>query len=163
MSSHAAILAGIKARTDLEHIILTDPNDFPQSGHEPGTATRDGAALDLQSLLARAPSDTHPIDVSPEDTACLLYTGGTTGLPKGAELTHANLVADTAMCRAWLHFMRDGNEGVVTALPLYHSYGMTLCMNLAVAVGAFQLLIPNPRDITGLLEQITRHRPTVFP
>ena len=91
----------------------------------------DGAANTywFQDLLAVRPPPRLASRSRPSDTACLIYTGGTTGVPKGAELTHANLVANAVQCRAWIHDIKDGREVVLTSIPLFHSYGMTTCMN----------------------------------
>jgi long-chain acyl-CoA synthetase len=67
------------------------------------------------------------------------------------------------MCAAWLHDIQQAKEVVLTALPLYHSYGMTTCMNLSVYAAAAILLIPNPRDIPDLMKNINKHHPTLFP
>jgi len=99
----------------------------------------------------------------PGDTAVLLYTGGTTGVPKGAELTHANVMANAVMCRSWLPDAREGQETVLAALPLYHSYGMTSCMNIAIYMAGAMLLIPNPRDLPTVIGTIDKHHPTLFP
>jgi long-chain acyl-CoA synthetase len=99
------------------------------------------------------------------DTAVLLYTGGTTGVSKGAELSHRNIVANAVQCRYWFG-IKDGDEGtdiILTALPLFHSFGMTTCMNLGMFIGGALILIPNPRDLHDVLKNIATHKPTVFP
>ena len=117
----------------------------------------------LQELLRGSPSQPQPVEVVPGDTAVLLYTGGTTGVAKGAELSHANVMANTVMCAAWMHDLEQAREVVLTALPLYHSFGMTTCMNVSVHAAAAMLLVPDPRDIQGLMKNINRHHPTIFP
>jgi long-chain acyl-CoA synthetase len=94
-----------------------------------------------------------------------MYTGGTTGVPKGAQLTHKNVVANALQSIAWLIGGSSGDEPEVTltALPLSHSYAMTVCMNLSVFRGHSLVLIPNPRDLTHLLNAINIHKPTIFP
>jgi long-chain acyl-CoA synthetase len=114
-------------------------------------------------FVNNAPAKPKPVEVTPEDTGVLMYTGGTTGIPKGAQLTHRNLVANALQTKAWMADIREGGEVVLTALPLFHSYGMTTCMNLATACASAMLLIPNPRDIKGLLENINKHQPSLFP
>jgi long-chain acyl-CoA synthetase len=113
--------------------------------------------------LAREPAQVVPSSVGSEDQAVLLYTGGTTGLPKAAVLTHRNLVANACQIGAWASELDDDAEVMLSALPLAHGYAMTACMNVAVLRGWTQVLIPDPRDIDRLLDVIERERVTVFP
>lgn len=113
--------------------------------------------------LVRGPAQVLPPSVSSEDPAVLLYTGGTTGLPKAAVLTHRNLVANACQIGAWASTLDDGAEVMLSALPLAHGYAMTTCMNVSVLRGWTQVLIPDPRDLERLLAQIERRRVTVFP
>ncbi|WP_131784233.1 AMP-binding protein [Protofrankia symbiont of Coriaria ruscifolia] len=96
------------------------------------------------------------------DVAVLLYTTGTTGPAKGAMLTHRNLVANAVQCRAWFTDAQIGREVVLAVLPMFHAYGMTLCMTVGMLIGAHVVLIPK-FDVTMLLDAIVRHRPTTFP
>ncbi|GAV23522.1 long-chain-fatty-acid--CoA ligase [Carboxydothermus pertinax] len=112
-------------------------------------------------------SDSEPsppeVTVTPDDVAVLQYTGGTTGISKGAMLTHKNLVANVYQVREFSNgIFFDGQERVLTALPLFHVYGMTCCMNLATCFGGTMILIPK-FDATLLLQHIQRYRPTSFP
>ncbi len=99
----------------------------------------------------------------PDDPAVLLYTGGTTGLPKAAVLTHRNLVANACQLGTWASGLDDGAEVMLSALPLTHGYAMTSCMNVSVLRAWTQVLVPDPRDTTRLLREIERWRVTVFP
>ena len=101
--------------------------------------------------------------VEPDDVALLQYTGGTTGVPKGAMLTHRNLVANCEQARAWMTDLREGQEVTLAAIPFFHVYGMTVAMNLSVLVGATIALVPNPRDIKMVLGAITASKATLFP
>ncbi len=176
MSRFYPIVKQVRANTALKHVIVTNIKEyFPPLIKLLFTLAKEkkeGDAQDIsgdantywfQELLSRAPAKPTPVDVKPSDTACLLYTGGTTGVPKGAELTHRNLMSNAMGCRAWLHDLREGKEVVLTAIPLYHSYGMTTCMNLSVYAGAAMLLIPNPRDFADVMKNIKKHQPTLFP
>ena len=95
--------------------------------------------------------------------ANLQYTGGTTGVSKGAMLTHRNLAVNVFQTAAWFTGMVPGGEISLAALPFFHVFGLTVCMNLSVAYGATQVLVPNPRDIPKLVKLIAKHRPTLFP
>ena len=98
-----------------------------------------------------------------EDLALLQYTGGTTGVSKGVMLTHFNLVSNCAQARAWFTDAEMGKEAVLIALPLFHSYGQTVCMNVGVMLAGKLVLEPNPRDLPAVLHTIQRTRPTIFP
>ena len=119
----------------------------------------------FQDILKSAPEKPEPVAVSEDDTAVLMYTGGTTGVPKGAQLTHDNVVSNAIQSAYWLMGAgtSEGEEVMMTALPLTHCYAMTVCMNLATFYGHSQILIPNPRDFTHLLASINIHKPTIFP
>ena len=117
---------------------------------------------DFLSLVREAPEGGPAEDLSPDDTAILQYTGGTTRVPKGAVLTHRNLVVNAAQCRAWLTLRNEGSERVLAAIPFFHVYGMTTAMNLGILIGAALILIPkfHTREV---LKTIDRYRPTIFP
>ena len=99
----------------------------------------------------------------PDDPAVLLYTGGTTGVPKAAVLSHRNLVANACQLGSWASGLDDGAEVMLSALPLTHGYAMTSCMNVSVLRGWTQVLVPDPRDTERLLAEIERWHVTVFP
>ena len=96
------------------------------------------------------------------DIAVLQYTGGTTGTPKGAMLSHANLVANVRQCMGWFPDFRPGEERALAVLPFFHVFAMTVVMNVSVAVGAEIILLPR-FDLKELLKTIHRKRPTTFP
>jgi len=98
----------------------------------------------------------------PEDVALLQYTGGTTGTPKGAILTHANLRANAAQGQAWMPGLKDGEETVYAVLPLFHAYGLTLCLTYSMSVGATLVLLPR-FDLDLMFEAIRRRPPTFLP
>jgi long-chain acyl-CoA synthetase len=123
----------------------------------------DADTLWFQDAIAAAPEHPEPVAVEPDDLAVLMYTGGTTGLPKGAMLTHRNLVANSLQGEAWSVGLTEGGEVMLTSLPLTHSYAMTVCMNHSIGRGYTQVIVPDPRDIVGLLKVIDRQRPTLVP
>ncbi|MFN8075666.1 MAG: long-chain-fatty-acid--CoA ligase [Kineosporiaceae bacterium] len=98
----------------------------------------------------------------PHDVALLQYTGGTTGTPKGAVLTHRNLLANVLQGRAWVPGMREGAENVYAVLPLFHAYGLTLCLTFAVSMGATLVLFPT-FDVDAVLARVRCRPPTFFP
>jgi long-chain acyl-CoA synthetase len=100
--------------------------------------------------------------LSPDQPAALLYTGGTTGEAKGVLHTHHSLVANTLQTSAWIPNTQRGQERVLCALPFSHAYGMTSCMNLAVALAAAMILLPT-FETENVLHAIRRDRPTIFP
>ena len=97
-----------------------------------------------------------------EDLAVLQYSGGTTGISKGVMLTHLNLIANTLQVQEWDPKKEYGKERILTILPVFHVYGMTDCMNYAVALAATQIILPR-FDVDQVLETIRVHKPTYFP
>jgi long-chain acyl-CoA synthetase len=115
----------------------------------------------------RVSSSTGPIAVAhpqpgPQDIALLQYTGGTTGTPKGAILTHRNLRVNAAQGQAWMPGLKDGEETVYAVLPLFHAYGLTLCLTYSMSVGATLVLFPR-FDLDQMLEAVRRRPPTFLP
>ena len=102
-------------------------------------------------------------DVDPQtDVAGLIYTGGTTGLSKGAMLTHANLVSNVMQSAAWFPDLQDGREAGMCIIPFFHSYGMTVAMNLGIYKGAKLVLMPR-FELEPTLKVIQKEKPTLFP
>lgn len=120
------------------------------------------AALGVGSGLHR-----RRVDVGPDDVAFLQYTGGTTGVSKGAVLLHRNVVANVMQTEAWYLPVLERFGGrqltIVCALPLYHIFALTVCALMGMRLGALNVLIPNPRDIPGFVRTLSRHRVHVFP
>ena len=131
-----------------------------------------------RSEMAEVPDDLHhvpferlvatqgkprPVEIDPvKDIAVLQYTGGTTGVPKGAMLTHANLTANAEQIRRWMPEILAGQERVLGVLPLFHVFAMTVVMNLGITIGAELILVPR-FDLQQVLKLITKRRPTLFP
>ena len=112
-------------------------------------------------LLKKRFPGVEPHRSRPGDTAIFLYTGGTTGVSKGAVLTHRNLVANVLQTRTWLAGFRDRTETILAVLPFFHSYGMTTSLHLGIQAQATLLLLPR-FDLADALKQIKKHRPTIF-
>jgi len=120
----------------------------------------------LKALLSQhTPAQRPTISIGPGDTALFQYTGGTTGVSKGAVGTHRSLVANTLQCRAWLKGVEQPEGGDVTllALPLFHAYGLIVGMMSSIQAGAVLVLIPNPRDLKDVLTSIDRYHPSLYP
>jgi len=117
----------------------------------------------FRPLLAAHPAPPPQVDVEPDDTALFQYTGGTTGVPKAAMLSHYNLVVNTIQMRRWLTIAKAGEERITGALPFFHVYGMTTEMSLAVLLGSQLLILPDPRDVMHLMKTIARLRATIVP
>ncbi len=103
-----------------------------------------------------------PVEVVPGDVALLQYTGGTTGTPKGATLTHANLLANGRQMLTWFPTLKKGDETILAVLPFFHVYGVTLAMNGGLLLAANTVLIARP-VIADIVDAVRRHRPTIFP
>ncbi len=117
---------------------------------------------DFVTLIKNADDGPVSADVQPGDTAILQYTGGTTGIPKGAVLTHRNLVVNAVQCRTWLTVRNEGEERILSVIPFFHVFGMTTAMNLGVLIGAELILLPKFHT-KEVLATIAKYRPTIFP
>jgi long-chain acyl-CoA synthetase len=117
----------------------------------------------FRRLVAATPPRPPAVSVGMDDPSTLLYTGGTTGVSKGAELTQRNLSYNVQQLRAWFAAAEDGRETVLGALPFFHSYGLTVSLNLSVILGATNVLIPNPRQVHAIVDGVLKHRVTLFP
>ena len=108
-----------------------------------------------------------PVELSINDAAFLQYTGGTTGVSKGATLSHRNVIANVLQSEAWSGAALDQNSQeqmiVVCALPLYHIFALTACAMWGTRVGALNILIPNPRDIPGLIKELGKYKFNLLP
>ena len=117
----------------------------------------------FKALVKDGPGAPPRPSIDLDELAVLQYTGGTTGVSKGAMLTHRNLSFNAQQCDAWFTDATYAEEVYLTCLPLFHVFGMTVCMNLSVVTAATMVLIPNPRDVKALVSSISKHRVTNFP
>lgn len=159
----------------VETIILTGIKDylpfpknylFPLVGKKMGlvvSCPREPNVLWFKSMLDKYPPNPPKIDWDMEALANLQYTGGTTGVSKGAMLTHRNLSYNAQQCKAWLCRVVEGGEVMLSALPYFHSFGLTVCCNFSILIGASQVLVPNPRDVPKIAHLIEKYKPTLFP
>lgn len=166
----------VMPRTELSHIIVTAIKDylpFPknllypsiqkkQTGLDVMVRHEGNTHLFTQILKQKVGKLTNPECNFEEDIAILQYTGGTTGFPKGVMLTHKNLVSNTVMCNTWLYKCRHGQETILGILPLFHVYGMTTVMLLAV-LRAYKMVLMPKFDVKLTLKTIQKQHPTIFP
>jgi long-chain acyl-CoA synthetase len=118
----------------------------------------------MQDLIGRHKPEERPkVDVSPDDIALFQYSGGTTGVSKGAVAMHRNLVANSIQIRSWMTKAEDGKEVVLMAIPLFHVYGMVAGMLFAIRTAASMVMVPNPRDLKDVLDSIQKYKATIFP
>ncbi|MBD64704.1 MAG: long-chain-fatty-acid--CoA ligase [Halobacteriovoraceae bacterium] len=165
------ILQKIKSRTNVKHIIVTGIGDllgFPKSlivNFVIEKVKKMVPAWDIEGyksfndvLAAGKAENFKPVELNHNDVAFLQYTGGTTGVAKGAILTHGNIVANMIQARAWIKPVITDNEIIITPLPLYHIFSLTANCFVFSSVGAENILITNPRDIPGFVKELTKHK-----
>jgi long-chain acyl-CoA synthetase len=170
LESFAATLEKVIAETPVKHVAVTGIGDllpFPKR-HIVNFAVRRvkkmvpayslPGHLRLDAALARGRSKGFsPVEVAQEDLAFLQYTGGTTGVSKGAMLTHRNMVANLRQMHAWIGaLIEEGREVVITALPLYHVFSLVCNCLLFMSVGGLNVLITNPRDIKAFVKELSQ-------
>jgi long-chain acyl-CoA synthetase len=154
------ILRTLKNKTGLKRIIVTGLKDALPKARVPEEVE---GAYQFLGLLEKYGPNPPDVNISPkEDVAVIQYTGGTTGIPKGAMLTHYNLVSNAVQVVKWGTILRRGEETGVAELPLFHIYGMTCTMNAGFLLAASATLNPDPRDITTLLALIRTFQPTIL-
>ncbi len=117
----------------------------------------------MRKLIKATPPNPPKVDIAMDDIAVLQYTGGTTGVSKGAMLTQRNLSYNVQQLSAWFADAPRGEEVFVAVLPYFHAFGMTIAMNYPVYVAGAMVLMPNPRDIQQMVKNIAKHRVTLFP
>ncbi|MEM7443455.1 MAG: long-chain fatty acid--CoA ligase [Pseudomonadota bacterium] len=121
----------------------------------------DDRHLRYDALTARGNEPT-PVEVGLDDLAVLQYTGGTTGVPKGAMLSHGNLSANVSQCALWFIGAKPGKEVMLGVLPFFHVFAMTVVMNIAIRMGAAIIMLPR-FELHALIRAIDRKKPTLFP
>ncbi|HEV8536775.1 MAG TPA: long-chain fatty acid--CoA ligase [Candidatus Limnocylindria bacterium] len=167
------VVKAARAGTAVEHVVVTNiKEEMPpmlrvlftlakekKDGHRQPFAGDPGAIAFSQVLAA--PADRFDAGTGRDDIAVLQYTGGTTGVSKGAMLSHRALVANTLQSRAWFTNLRDGQGATMAVMPFFHVYGLTVVMSLAVQSGAAMILEPQ-FDLEHVLKDVQRHRPGMF-
>ena len=185
LENFAHTLESVIAKTDVRHVVLASMGDMlgfakgqlvnfvlrhikkmvpefrlPLDGGRSVTRFNMAIAQGTRSVLK-------PVALKGDDIAFLQYTGGTTGVSKGATLLHRNVVANILQSEAWFKPMFDqlGDKplSIVCALPLYHIYALTICYMFGARLGAMNILVPNPRDIPGFIKTLKAYRVNMFP
>ena len=175
LANFAHNLQKILSETKIRHVIVTELGDmlgFPKSllvntvvkhlkKMVPAYSLPEAIPF-MRALSTGASLTFHPVAMSLDEVSFLQYTGGTTGVSKGAMLTHRNLVANMSQIHAWvLPCLKEGEECGVCALPLYHIFAMTLHGLALVKYGCHNILITNPRDIPGFVKELSKARYTI--
>lgn len=164
--------AEVMTQTKIENIIVcrfTDVLPFPKNllfpivkWGELSGAAHNGDYLAFDDIVHND-GKPEPVEIDVyEDIALLQYTGGTTGIPKAACLSHANIVANVEQCRAWFPTAKEGQGKMLAVIPFFHVFSMTACLNFAVRLG-FEIIATPRFDIDETLEIIVRKKPTLFP
>ena len=179
------VVRAVRAKTALEHVVITSPADYlppllrtlyPLSQRnakhpEPRLTEkelREDATLHAMSSMLESHTKggielfNLPAHLTGDDLATLQYTGGTTGVSKGAMLTHRNLLANALQTRAWNVQARDGEEITLCVAPFFHSYGLTAGMNLSILAAATMILLPQFK-VKEVVKAIRRYHPTQLP
>ena len=168
-------LRGMMDKVKVEHVVVTSIPDylpFPLNWLAPLKLKKTKQFVKVpaeakvhffKDLVARTPAAPPKVEVALDDLAVLQYTGGTTGVSKGAMLSHRNLSANVQQSAAWFALIKPGEEVLLACLPYFHVFGMTVSMLWPVHIGAHIVLAPNPRDIPDLIKCITKYRVSIFP
>ena len=132
-----------------------------KAGDRVDVAAGDLTMKEFLALGRRSPKPN--VTVTGDDIALLQYTGGTTGLSKGAIGLHRNLVANAIMVSKWITDWQYGKDSLLGAIPFFHSYGMVTAVIFTPAIGGRIVIVPNPRDLPDVLSSINKYKPAYFP
>ena len=176
LENFANTLELVLPRTQIKHVIVASVGEM--FGFFKGTLMnfvlrkikkmvpeyRIAGAIPFQTTLKEGAAHTfRPVTLTREDTALLQYTGGTTGVAKGAVLSHGNICANMLQAKEWIkNQLREGKETVIAALPLYHIFALTVNLMIFTNAGSKIILITNPRDMKGFIGELKKERISVF-
>ncbi len=165
----------VRSETPLKRVIVTNIKEyFPavlsllfsvaiekKEGHRVDISS-DKDTYWFQDVVKRGRDKPTPVDIDPMDVSTLIYTGGTTGVPKGVQLSHYNMLSNATMLDIWGD-VREAEDIMIAVMPMFHSYGMTACLHVSITSALTMVLIPNPRDLAHVLGSIHKHRATLYP
>ncbi|AQV95702.1 long-chain-fatty-acid--CoA ligase [Cupriavidus necator] len=181
LENFASTLQQVLARTPVKHVVVASMGDMlgglkgaivnfvVRNVKKMVPAWELPNCVRFNSVLAEGRKLTlQPVATGPDDIAFLQYTGGTTGVSKGAVLLHRNVVANVLQSEAWMQPALNKGAHIdqpitITALPLYHIFALTVCCLLGMRSGGTSVLIPNPRDIPGFIKELQKYRFNMFP
>ncbi|MCJ8520457.1 long-chain acyl-CoA synthetase [Pseudorhizobium tarimense] len=180
LENFAHTVQQVAAEVGLRHIVVTSMGDMlGMKGHVVNLVVRKvkklvpvwsiPSAVALKKVLSQgAHQSLKPVEIESDDVAFLQYTGGTTGVSKGATLTHRNLIANKMQISMWLDAAFENRSrpevlNFVCALPLYHIFALTVNSLMGIAMGGHNILIANPRDIPAFVKELQKHKVHVFP
>ncbi|NMM26359.1 MAG: long-chain fatty acid--CoA ligase [Glaciimonas sp.] len=181
LENFATTLEQVIAKTSIKHVVVASMGDLlgGMKGAIVNFVVRNVKkmvpayslpnAIRFNRMLSDAASlSLRPVELNHDDIAFLQYTGGTTGLSKGAMLSHRNVIANVLQNEAWLQPAlikepRVDQLTMVCALPLYHIFALTICGLLGTRIGALNILVPNPRDFAGFVKELSKYKFNIFP
>jgi long-chain acyl-CoA synthetase len=175
LSNTYPIIKEIRGKTQLQHVVVAEIKSyFPpltklaftlfmekKMGHRV-TLNGDPNTHWYTDVVQGTANKPTPVKISLDDTAVFMYTGGTTGVSKGAELTHRNIMVNAYQCKVWLN-AKEAVNITMTQIPLFHCYGMTTCLNLSAIIASTMLIVPDPRNLEDVIKTIHKFRPTLYP
>jgi long-chain acyl-CoA synthetase len=176
LENFASVLQEVVQRTKVKHVVVTAIGDllgFPRAALTNWVVRKvrkmvpdwnlPGHTTFSQAMTAGHRQAMLPVNIGHEDIAFLQYTGGTTGVSKGAMLVHRNIIANMLQAHEWVRTaIRPGEEIIITALPLYHIFALTANLMIFTEIGALNVLITNPRDIPGFIREIKKYKVTAI-
>ena len=175
LSGLVARLESIRAEVAVEQVIVTDVPDtlgLPfrslaarqvRAGGLMQGVTYGSGVHAFAALVQGAPARPQPVALSQEDVVLFQYTGGPTGVPKAAMLTHHNLVANCTQMAAWIRRIEVGKEKMLAALPTFHVYGMSVGLLLGITIAAEVVMVPDPRNTAHIIEVISKEKCSIYP
>lgn len=181
LENFATTLEHVIAKTRIQHVVLASMGDLlggikgaivnfvVRNVRKMVPAYSLPNAIGFNRMLSDATRlSLRPVEINHDDIAFLQYTGGTTGLSKGAMLSHRNVIANVLQNEAWLQpaLMKEPRVAQLTmvcALPLYHIFALTICGLLGTRLGALNILVPNPRDFAGFVKELSKYKFNIFP
>ncbi len=175
MSSLYERVQQVRAKTRLKQVIVTNIKEYlpgmlrllftvareKKEGHRVDISG-DADTYWFQDILGKGQARPGPAAIDADDIATLIYTGGTTGVPKGVQLSHYNLVSNAVVLSLWGK-VQEANDVMVGVMPFFHSYGMAVGLLVPVHMALTTLQIPNPRDLDYVLASIQKHKATIYP